>query len=137
MEIYIEIYHYIQENNLKVEIDYPREMEDVKIPTMILQPIIENCFVHGMRSVEELFIIRLKAGQQQDKICITIEDNGNGIKEGICGNISEARIGLANITERLFLLYGNEGRLSIESSGFGTIVTITVPSHCVSHGADL
>ena len=145
LEIYIEIYHYIQENNLKVEIDYPREMEDVKIPTMILQPIIENCFVHGMRSVEELFIIRLKAGQQQDKICITIEDNGNGIKEGICGNISEARrkkgahsgIGLANITERLFLLYGNEGRLSIESSGFGTIVTITVPSHCVSHGADL
>ena len=145
LEIYMEIYHYIQENNLKVEIDYPQELKDVKIPTMILQPIVDNCFVHGMRSVEELFVIRLKAGQAGDHVRITIEDNGNGIREEVCGSLSESRqgkgahsgIGLANITERLFLLYGDEGRLSIESSGSGTIVTITVPPHCVSHGPGL
>ena len=76
---------------------------------MILQPIVENCFVHGMRSVEELFVIRLKAGQAGDHVRITIEDNGNGIREEVCGSLSESRqgkgahsgIGLANITERL------------------------------------
>lgn len=132
IKVYIEIYHYVQENRLLTEIGYPEELGGVKIPTMILQPIVENCFVHGMPSGNALFVIRINARDCGGKLCITIEDNGKGAEAG--KNCVQAQrkgahtgIGLANITERLALLYGDQGSMTMESSSFGTTVTIWIP----------
>lgn len=135
LKTYVDIYHDIQKNNLVAELNYPRELAYVKIPGMILQPIVENCFMHGTRSAEELLVVRLNATRNEDMLRITIEDNGRGIsrqqmKEEIPSSGEKDRhsgIGLTNIKERLQLLYGEKGSLKIESSQFGTTVTVEFP----------
>lgn len=132
VRIYTEIYHYIQEINLQTDIILPKELERARIPTMILQPIVENCFVHGMKDYEALFMIRVSARKEKDQIIIRIEDNGTGLEASAGEQLLQAKkahlgIGLSNIIERLSLLYGDNGGLRIENREKGTAVTIWIP----------
>lgn len=127
LQYYIDIYQIMKGPDLIVQIDYQPEVADAKIPTMILQPIIENCFVHGMRGDGELSIVRINVTLKDQMVTICISDNGKGIDSDNGGRKTMTGIGINNIKERLKILYQDDAALTITSSNEGTKVSILLP----------
>ena len=98
------------------------------VPSMLLQPIVENCLKHGLAPKLEGGRIRLRTMAHQGKLVIEIEDNGMGISEEKMPRVYADGIGLSNVRERLRVLYGEDSHLLIRSrEGVGTLIRIEVP----------
>lgn len=101
---------------------------DMLVPSMLLQPIVENSIKHGLSSKVQGGAIVLRASRQGATLHLTIEDDGAGITPERLTNLRSSGIGVNNVSERLKVLFGEEGRLHIESvEGQGTRVEIHVP----------
>ena len=85
------------------------------VPSMLLQPIVENCLKHGLASKLEGGRIQLRTTNHDGRLHIEIEDNGAGISEEKMPHVYVEGIGLSNVRERLRVLYGADFRLEIES----------------------
>lgn len=101
---------------------------------LILQPIVENCYLHGMVAKNKCGKLEILAEEIENKVVFRISDNGVGMDDELIKNIySKNRkekhgYGLVNIIERLKIYFGKQGNLSIESiTGKGTTVTISIP----------
>lgn len=119
-------------------------IENVELPSMILQPIVENAVNHGIRNVEWEGWIFLTVEQKADCISIRVRDNGEGmtqerIDEVLSGNAGSGKekqdstgIGVDNVINRLELFFGEKNLVSIESEGIGkgTEVQIRIPYSC-------
>lgn len=122
--------------------DIDNELLSVSVPSMILQPLIENALTYGIRGIEKEGKIKLSVYKDQDNICINVADNGNGITEETIydimnGQLREADlksssngIGLKNVISRLRLHFEREDVLEIysEGKGQGTEIKITIPN---------
>jgi len=98
------------------------------IPSMLLQPIVENCLKHGLAPKLGGGKIQLRAVQRDGKLQIEIEDNGVGISEEKMPHVYVEGIGLSNVRERLHVLYGMDFKLDLQSRpGKGTLIRIEVP----------
>jgi two-component system, LytTR family, sensor kinase len=98
------------------------------IPSMLLQPIVENSLKHGLAPKLEGGRICVKTISRGGRLRIEIEDNGVGISEEKMPHVYVEGIGLSNVRERLRVLYGADFHLSIEShEGQGTTIRIDVP----------
>lgn len=136
-------YLYIQKNRfedkIKYEIEIPKDMYIVKVPKLILQPIVENSIIHGVDSVDyEISIkITIKAYFKEDRIYIEIIDNGIGMSKykmeelnsSLTGDMKDLNsIGLKNVCRRIKLYFGDDYGIKIFSEeGVGTKVVIIVP----------
>ena len=98
------------------------------VPSMLLQPIVENCLKHGLAPKLDGGRIQLRASNRDGRLHIEIEDNGVGISEEKMPHVYVEGIGLSNVRERLRVLYGADFRLAIESrTGEGTVIRIDIP----------
>jgi two-component system, LytTR family, sensor kinase len=98
------------------------------IPSMLLQPIVENSLKHGLAPKLEGGKICLRTSTRDGRLRIEIEDNGVGISEEKMPHVYVEGIGLSNVRERLRVLYGADFNLDIESrEGQGTTIKIDVP----------
>lgn len=116
------------EDNLDIvkEIDEPTL--ETFIPSMLLQPIVENSLKHGLAPKVEGGRIYLRTSSRDGRLHIEIEDNGVGISEEKLPHVYVEGIGLSNVRERLRVLYGADFNLEIESrEGRGTTIKIDVP----------
>lgn len=114
-------------DRLVVEYEIPAELHDLIVPTMVLQPLVENAIKHGHDGTSEGVGILVKASKKGDQLCLEVMDNGKG-----CPDVSKAMesdgIGLRNIRERIRLLYGEHGSFTVRSDhGKGFHVTIMLP----------
>lgn len=101
---------------------------DRMIPSMILQPIIENSIKHGLASKVDGGEIRLRAWLEDARLHIAVEDNGVGIPESKLATLFESGIGVSNVNERLRVLFGARYHMSIDSTpGEGTRTLIEIP----------
>jgi two-component system LytT family sensor kinase len=102
---------------------------DVMVPNMILQPLVENSIKHGLAPKIDGGTITLRSRINDGLLIVEVEDNGVGIAiGGTSPSTSGSGIGLANIRERLHVLYSDTARLELESkSGQGTLVRIVLP----------
>ncbi|MBV9760642.1 MAG: histidine kinase [Acidobacteriaceae bacterium] len=101
---------------------------DRLVPSMILQPIVENSIKHGLASKVEGGMIELRAWMENARLHISISDDGVGIQEDKLGNLFEQGIGVSNVRERLRVLFGAGYRMLIESKpGEGTRTLIEIP----------
>jgi len=103
---------------------------DVVIPSMLLQPLVENCIKHGLAPKVEGGSIYLRSRVTDSRVVIEVEDDGVGIGGSQPGdsNWPGMGIGMANISERLQVLYGGTARMTIDSKeGKGTLVKIRLP----------
>ncbi len=101
---------------------------DAFVPSMLLQPIIENSIRHGLAPRLEGGEIRIRTFHHDQRLVIEVEDNGIGIPEDRLPHVYAEGIGISNVHERLKVLYGDEFRLAISSQeGKGTRIRIEVP----------
>ncbi len=129
--------------------DVDERLLDVRVPSMILQPVVENAVNYGIRDIDYEGKIFLSVYQTEEQIEITIEDNGTGMDQGTIDRVMNTKledntalkernitkdsngIGLGNVINRLRLYYDREEVFIIESEGKfkGTKVTIFIPLH--------
>ena len=139
--------HYIYILNVRFagDIHYKKEiepgLENVLVPSMILQPLVENAVQYGIRGVEWEGWVTLRTWQEAGTVYIEVADNGRGmsqelIERVLCGknvknrkNSKSNGIGVYNVLERLQMYYTTEDVLEIESDGEGkgTRFTLKIP----------
>ncbi len=140
----VDNYIYILNVRFSGDIHYHKQIDerlvDISMPSMILQPIIENAVNHGIREMEGMGEIHLSVYSEEDKICIKAEDNGKGIDPDTAAKIirgesahsnsqrDSAGIGMDNVINRLRRYYNTEHVISIRrrESG-GTEVILYIP----------
>jgi len=116
------------EDNLDIVKEIDERTLDTFIPSMLLQPIVENSLKHGLAPKLEGGRIYLRTSNSNGRLHIEIEDNGVGISEEKMPDVYVEGIGLSNVRERLRVLYGADFNLDIEShEGQGTRIKIDVP----------
>ena len=137
MEYYLKIQQYRFADRIQYKIDVCCDISNYKIIPLIIQPIVENAFVHGLESKEGNGIINVII-DKSDKLYIYVKDNGVGISNEVMEEIEnslndysisdQTHIGLNNVNQRIKLLYGEEYGLCIKSDYLeGTTVTIELP----------
>lgn len=116
------------EDNLEIVKEIDEHTLDTFIPSMLLQPIVENSLKHGLAPKLEGGRIYLRTSNSSGRLRIEIEDNGVGISEEKLPHVYVEGIGLSNVRERLRVLYGADFNLDINScEGQGTRIKIDVP----------
>lgn len=101
---------------------------DHLVPSMVLQPIVENSIKHGLSSKVEGGIIRVRSRLEAGRLHLLVEDDGVGIPESKLATLFEQGIGINNVNERLKVLFGDGYRMWIESKqGKGTQTEIEIP----------
>ncbi len=113
---------------LRFEKDVAEDTLDMPVPSMLLQPLVENSIKHGLSSKVEGGTIRIRTYRVASKLHVEVSDDGVGIAESKLANLLEHGIGVSNVNERLKVLFGGEYRMFIESRpGEGTNIKIEVP----------
>lgn len=127
---YLDIQHYRFEDRLLVQTDIAANVQDALVPTLILQPLVENAIKHGVSQIEGQGIIEIKAWKDAATLNLSVADNGPGKSHSNGRNGSSAGIGLRNTRERLEMLYGENQTFTTQplASG-GFIASITLPYH--------
>jgi two-component system LytT family sensor kinase len=101
---------------------------DMLVPSMLLQPLIENSIKHGISSKVDGGTITLRASRDAGRLLIEVEDDGVGIAEAELANVFNKGIGVSNVKERLQVLYNQDYRMLIDSlPGRGTRIGIELP----------
>ncbi|MBO0959382.1 histidine kinase [Neobacillus sp. MM2021_6] len=146
-------YFFIQQTRFGERIEFATDIDDncldTEIPSLILQPLVENAFIHGVESFEENAEIRLRIYRKQDRIHVEVIDNGDGMDEAtkkrlltyVEGADSEevyepekskghsTGIGVKNVIRRLQLFYQRNDIVEIESElKKGTNFRLTIPN---------
>ena len=125
---YLEILKVRMEERLTTEIDVPDGLLSAELPPMMIQTLVENSIKHGLEPKAEGGHLSVKAEIRHGKLAVTVCDTGLGFEAAASGTTHGTGVGLANIRERLALLYGAKASLTIANNPVGgTIVTITVP----------
>jgi two-component system LytT family sensor kinase len=112
------------------EID-PRTLP-VLVPSILLQPLIENSIKHGLEPRIHGGTVTLRSSLQGDRVLIEVADDGVGVSTRPASSLRRtgAGIGMKNVRERLEVLYGSEAKFTVVSSpGRGTLVSIEIPAN--------
>jgi two-component system LytT family sensor kinase len=113
---------------LKVEKQISPDTLEVIVPSMILQPLVENSIKHGFSRKVGGGRIIIRSVRQNGNAVIEVEDDGLGMTEERMGTALTDGIGLSNVNERLSVIYGAAYRVRITSvAGLGTIIRLEIP----------
>lgn len=142
----VENYIYIMNTRYDGEIVYHREIGEevpaVRLPGMVLQPLVENAIEHGLKDMEEERHLTLAVREEPERVIVSVADNGDGFPEGkaevllqrserglVAGDGRRRGIGMVNVIRRLRLYYDRDDVMEIESEPErrGTEIRILIP----------
>jgi hypothetical protein len=130
---YLEILKMRMEERLHTSIDVPEGLLSAEFPPMMIQSLVENAIQHGLEPKPEGGSLTLRAQIVHGKLAFSVADTGLGFGRSATPGTG---VGLANIRERLALLYGTRAALQAqENPGGGTLITITVPYRSLEDSA--
>src|SRR5712691_3001661 len=126
LERYLEIMQIRFEDRLEIDVQVGDDARDALVPSLILQPLVENALKHGVEKVSGTGRIEIMAMRHDDRLVLSVGDNGPGRTKSDNGD--ERGVGLRNIRQRLEQLYGGAQSLTFhERTGGGTIARIEMP----------
>jgi two-component system LytT family sensor kinase len=128
---FLRTYLYIEEarfgDRLRVTIDVAADAASQPIPSLILQPLVENAMKHGLGPKPGPGNIWISAHLEGDQVCVKIEDDGMGLRPASAVAPNECH-GLTNVAARLRTLYGDRSSVKLEPrEGGGASVTLRIP----------
>lgn len=129
---YLRIQRIRFEDRLSAEIDVAEDVEELRVPRFILQPLVENAIVHGIEPKPSGGTVRVHARVDADLV-IRVEDDGMGMPKEksdalLSGTRRSDHIGIWNVVERIRSMEGSRYGLDLRSEeGTGTTVTLTLP----------
>ncbi len=119
-------------DKLRVEKEIDPRTLAVLVPSILLQPLIENSIKHGLEPRLHGGTVILRSRLDGNRLLIEVADDGVGMgnKPPSALRRAGAGIGMKNVQERLEVLYGNQARFNVVSNpGRGTLVSIEIPAH--------
>lgn len=122
---YLELQKLRFEDRIDYRVDVAPNAAAQEIPKLIVQPLVENCIVHGLRDDDSPLLIELTArlNEEGTHLILTVADNGAGFDT----SLHSARVGLDNVSKRLAFFHA-DAQFQIESTpGLGTTVRLIVP----------
>ena len=120
-------------DRLVVSLRVAPEVLPVRVPSLVLQPLVENAVRHGLERVSGTARLKISAEDAGHEAVVTVEDHGVGVDPGqlagvLSGQWGSESVGLRNVDERLRATFGNDHGLTIETGvGAGTKVTMRLP----------
>jgi two-component system, LytTR family, sensor kinase len=115
-------------DNLVIQKQIDEKTLDAFVPSMLLQPIVENALKHGLAGKLGGGELTIRTESRDGRVVIAVEDNGAGISKERMAQVFEDGIGISNVHERLRVLYGADFRMDIASQeGEGTRIQIDIP----------
>ena len=137
IESYLEIQSIRFSGNFVHGTYFPAGLEAALVPNMILQPIVENAIIHGLKNREEGYIYIQARQEGTDQLVLSVTDNGRGMApdklEAIrnaldCPDLKGDHLGLLNVKQILKRIWGDNAILTIHSiEKVGTEVTLYLP----------
>lgn len=129
---FIEMYLAMQDRRftgrVRQEIFVEPDLHDALIPAMLLQPVIENAYTHGLCKLERDGRIVVDIRRQNDSLAISVVNNGLGLHPVPTNGSQHRGVGLANVKDRLRLHYGRDQAFTIEEQEQGKVrVTLRLP----------
>jgi hypothetical protein len=109
---------------LAYELALPPELAQVRVPTLLLQPLVENSIQHGLEPKVEGGRITVRAARDQGRLVLTVDDTGVGDAHGPSGG---AGFGLEQVRERLSALHREHAALEFRSAADGAHARISLP----------
>jgi two-component system LytT family sensor kinase len=126
LRAYLEIEQARFHDRLTVSIDVPDALLACSVPSLILQPLVENAIRHGTSRLASAGTVRVSAAAQGGALVLRVADNGPGMRAA--GDGGGTGVGLANIRSRLRHLYGDAGALELNPvEGGGLEAAVTLP----------
>lgn len=135
-------YLFLQQTRLKdgfeSTIEIPPEFMELKVHKLLIQPFVENSFVHGFKNIERKPMLKIKMEMwKTDRLQIVIEDNGTGMPQSVAKQMNQGifqetedknQIGLKNALYRIRLYYEEQAQIQVESKEHQyTRIYITLP----------
>jgi two-component system LytT family sensor kinase len=133
IESYLEIERARFEHRLRIVIDVPASLRNIRVPPLVLQPLVENAVKHGIAPLRAGGEVRVRATIERGacltrSLLLVVQDTGAGATEEALRKGREAGVGLRNVERRLAGQYGAEASLTVHSlAGEGTTVEIRMP----------
>jgi two-component system LytT family sensor kinase len=115
-------------DKLRFQKDVSPATLDLLVPSMLLQPLVENSIRHGLSGKLEGGMISIRSQAENGRIRVSVEDDGVGIPEARLATLLEKGIGVSNVNERLKVLFGDDYRMYVDSKpDAGTRIEIEFP----------
>lgn len=136
VDIYLELERARFGDRLAVSLRVAPEVLPVRVPSLVLQPLVENAVRHGLEQLSGTARLQISAEDGGHEAVVTVEDHGVGtdpeqLADVLAGRRGGQSIGLRNVDERLRATFGNDHGLTIETGvGAGTKVTMHLPKFC-------
>jgi len=125
LRLYLDIMEVRFQDKLEVSIETEASLDDALVPNLVLQPLVENAFRHGLAQMQSVGRVAVRVVRDDGDLVLTVRDNGRGpanpVREGV---------GLTNTRARLTQLYGTRQRLALTAAeGGGALVEVRLPYH--------
>ncbi len=134
-KLYLDIEAVRFPQRLRAVYELPRELEDARVPGMILQPLIENSVKHAVAPTSGRVTIRLAAREEYGRLVIEVSDDGQstGVQDGMRPGYG---IGLANVRERIEARFGGDAQIvsGATDSGYSTQMRLPLVHHVEDDG---
>jgi two-component system, LytTR family, sensor kinase len=132
LKLYLDIERTRFESRLRTRFDIAPDVMEARLPSLLLQPIVENAIKYAVTPSEDGADILVDARRMADRLVITIADTGPGLGGAPANPSGESaggtNVGLANIRDRLRQAYGDDHRFELaENAPQGLIVLIDIP----------
>ena len=136
VEKYADIQRTRFRDRLSIGVSAEPEADGALVPSLILQPLVENSIRHGVERREQSATIEVTARRRGARLILTVTDDGPGFPDFVLTPVPGRGLGLANTRARIAAIYGEDGRIEIGSAaGGGAVVTIDIPYRPGSHGS--
>ena len=125
---YLEIQQIRFQDQLRVRLEVPDELLDACVPSLILQPLVENAIKHGITRRAEGGEVMVRVARDDGDLRVVVRDDGPGLADPAAAGSSGSGVGLANTRARLRQLYGDRHRFVVANhTEGGVLVELSIP----------
>jgi len=129
---FIEMYLAMQDRRfigrIRQEVYVESDLHDALIPAMLLQPVIENAYTHGLSKLDKEGVIAVDVRRRNASLMISVTNSGQGLNPKSSNGASRKGVGLANVKDRMRLHYGSNQAFTMEELPHGRVrVTLALP----------